>query len=81
MIPGHGVISTRADVAQGLEVLKQMKAAVERGVRDGKTLEQIQADRPFDQFRGSVPPWSTSDKSLDGWVKNFHREIIAVAGK
>jgi cyclase len=81
VIPAHGVISTRADVARGLEVLKQMKALVEQGVREGKTLEQLQADRPFDQFRGSVPPWSTSDKSLDGLVKNFHREISAAAGK
>lgn len=81
VVPGHGAISTRADVAHGLEVLKQMKALVELGVREGKTLQQLQADRPFDRFRGSVPAWSSSDKSLDGWVKDFHREISAAAGK
>jgi cyclase len=75
IVPGHGTISTRADVARGLEVLKGMKAVVERGVRDGKTLEQLQAERPFDQWRSSVPEWSSSDKSLDGWVRNFHREL------
>jgi len=75
IVPGHGVISTREDVARGLEVLKQMKAVVDEGVRDGKTLEQLQAERPFDKWRTSVPAWSSSDKSLDGWVRDFYREI------
>lgn len=75
IVPGHGVISTRADVARGLDVLKQMKAEVETAIRNGRTLEQLQAERPFDKFRSSVPEWSSSDKSLDGWVKNFYREL------
>ena len=75
IVPGHGKISTRADIVRGLEVLKGMKAVVETAIRDGKTLQQLQAERPFDQWRGSVPEWSSSDKSLDGWVKNFYREI------
>ena len=75
IVPGHGKISTRADVARGLEVLKQMKAAVEAGVMNGKTLQQLQAERPFDPWRSSVPEWSSSDKSLDGWVRDFYREL------
>jgi cyclase len=77
VVPGHGKVSSRADVQRGLDVLKQMKAIVEAGVRDGKTLEQLQSERPFDQFRDSVPQWSSADKSLDGWVKNFYRELTA----
>jgi cyclase len=77
VIPGHGTVSTRDDVARGLDVLKQMKAVVERAVKEGKTLEQLTAERPFDQWRGSVPAWSSSDKSLDGWVRNFYRELTA----
>jgi cyclase len=75
IIPGHGEISTRADVARGLDVLKGMKAVVEAGVQSGKTLEQLQAERPFDQWRSSIPQWSRSDKSLDGWVRDFYREL------
>ena len=75
IVPGHGKISTRADIVRGLEVLRGMKAVVETAIREGKTLQQLQAERPFDQWRGSVPEWSSSDKSLDGWVKNFYREI------
>jgi glyoxylase-like metal-dependent hydrolase (beta-lactamase superfamily II) len=75
VVPGHGSISTRADVAAGLEVLKQMKTVVEAAVRDGKTLEQLTAERPFDKWRNSVPAWMSSDKALDGLVRRFHREI------
>jgi cyclase len=75
IVPGHGAISTRADIVRGLDVLKAMKAVVETAVRNGKTLQQLQAERPFDQWRGSVQEWSSSDKSLDGWVRDFYREI------
>jgi glyoxylase-like metal-dependent hydrolase (beta-lactamase superfamily II) len=77
VIPGHGAAATRDDVARGLEVLKQMKAVVERAVKEGKTLAQLTAERPFDPWRGSLPAWASSDKSLDGWVRNFHRELSA----
>lgn len=80
VVPGHGTISTRADVARGLDVLKQMKAVVESAVKDGKTLEQLTAERPFDKWRSSVPSWSSSDKSLDGWVRNFYRELGGSVG-
>jgi glyoxylase-like metal-dependent hydrolase (beta-lactamase superfamily II) len=75
IIPGHGTISTRSDIVRGLDVLKQMKAVVDTGVREHKTLEQLTAERPFDQFRNSVPAWASSDKSMDGWLRDFYREI------
>ena len=75
IVPGHGKISSRADIVRGLEVLQGMKAVVEAAVRDGKTLQQLQAERPFDKWRASVPEWSSSDKSLDGRVRDFYREI------
>jgi glyoxylase-like metal-dependent hydrolase (beta-lactamase superfamily II) len=77
VIPGHGTISTRADVERGLKVLMGMKATVERAIKDGKTLEQLTAQRPFDGFKSSVPAWSSSDKSMDGWVRDFYRELSA----
>jgi hypothetical protein len=52
-----------------------MKGVVEAGVRKGKTLQELQAERPFDPWRGSVPEWASSDKSMDGWVRDFYREI------
>ncbi len=77
VIPGHGTISTRADVERGLKVLMEMKATVERAIKDGNTLEQLTAQRPFDKFKSAVPAWSSSDKSMDGWVRDFYRELSA----
>jgi cyclase len=77
VVPGHGVVSTRADVVRGLEVLKGMQAVVETAVQNGKTLEQLTAERPFDKWRDALPSWASSDKSLDGRVRNFYREIAA----
>jgi hypothetical protein len=75
IVPGHGAVSTRADVVRGLDVLKQMRADVESAVRSGKSLEQLTAERPFDQWKSSLPKWASSDKSMDGWVRDFYREI------
>ena len=57
--------------------MRGMKTVVEKGIRDGQSLEQLTAARVFDQFRSSVPTWASSEKSMDGWLKNFHREISA----
>jgi cyclase len=75
IVPGHGVVSTRGDMVRGLDVLKEMKVAVETAVNQRKTLEQLTAERPFDRWRSYVPQWSSSDKSLDGLVRDFYREI------
>ena len=79
IVPGHGPISTRADIVRGLEVMRQMKTVVETGVRAGKTPDQLIAERPFDKFRDSFPTWASSDASLDGLVRRFHAEISAPA--
>jgi cyclase len=75
IIPGHGIVSSRADVASGLDIQQQMKTLVERAVQTGESLEQLTAKRPFDKWRNSVPQWAASDKSLDGWVRDFYREL------
>lgn len=73
IVPSHGAISSRADVARGLEILTAMKSIVEAGVAAGKTKEQMIAEKPFDQWKGSVawfiPP--------DGYVSGFYNELTA----
>jgi glyoxylase-like metal-dependent hydrolase (beta-lactamase superfamily II) len=73
VVPSHGAISTRADVARGLEVLMGMKAIVETAIASGKTQEQLIAEKPFDQWKDSIawfiPP--------DGYVSDFYKELKA----
>jgi cyclase len=73
VVPSHGAISSRSDVARGLEILTAMKAIVEAGIAAGKTKEQMIAEKPFDQWKGSVawfiPP--------GGYVADFYQELTA----
>jgi glyoxylase-like metal-dependent hydrolase (beta-lactamase superfamily II) len=79
IVPGHGAVSTRDDMARGLQVLKEMKMVVEAAVNQRKTLEQLTAERPFDKWRSFVPQWASSNESLDSYVRDFHREIAPLA--
>ncbi len=71
IVPSHGAVSSRADVARGLEILTEMKAIVEAGIAAGKTREQLIAEKPFDQWKDSIawfiPP--------DGYVSSFYKEL------
>ncbi len=71
IVPSHGAISSRADVARGLEILTEMQAIVEAGIAAGKTREQLIAEKPFDQWKDSIawfiPP--------DGYVSSFYKEL------
>lgn len=71
IVPSHGAVASRADVARGLEILKEMKALVEAGIAAGKTREQLIAEKPFDRWKDSIawfiPP--------DGYVSSFYKEL------
>jgi len=74
IVPGHGAIASRADMERGLDVLKAMKEVVEDAIRGGKTMDQLVAEKPFDKWKSEVPAWMSS---MDGYVKNFYRELTA----
>ena len=48
IIPGHGAVATKADLQQYRNMVSEIVAKVEAGIKAGKTLEQIKADRPAD---------------------------------
>jgi cyclase len=73
VVPGHGATSSRADVARGLEMLKEMKAIVEAGIAAGKSREQLVAEKPFEKWKGvlalTVP--------TQAYVGRFYNELTA----
>ena len=73
IVPSHGAISSRDDVARGLEILMKMKAIVEAGIAAGKTREQLIAEKPFDQWKDSIA-WFIP---TDGYVSSFYKELTA----
>jgi cyclase len=55
VIPGHGPVSSLDDVRRFAEMLQQTAAVVQRGIAQGKSLSQLQAERvlePWSEFAG-----------------------------
>ena len=50
IIPGHGPIASRADLARYRNMLVELRSRVGQGIAAGRTLEQIQAERHADGY-------------------------------
>jgi len=50
LIPGHGNMATKADLRKYLDVLNGTVAAIQAGIDQGKSLEQLQRDRVLDKW-------------------------------
>jgi glyoxylase-like metal-dependent hydrolase (beta-lactamase superfamily II) len=76
IIPGHGPLATKTDLAAFLAMLKETSAIVQKGIDEGKTVEQVIAAKPLAKW----DKWSwllTSDtfvkvlyNGLKGLAKN-----------
>jgi cyclase len=49
VIPGHGPLSTPADVREFLDMLKDTRALVAQAVKQGKTTAHMKKDRLLDR--------------------------------
>lgn len=57
VIPGHGALATIDDVRSYVTMLKETRGVVEKGVKTGKTLEQLKQEKvlePWKQFSGQM---------------------------
>lgn len=45
IIPGHGKLGTKADLRKFVQMLKDTSAAVEAGIKQGKTLDQLKQEK------------------------------------
>jgi len=50
IIPGHGPVSTKADVAKFVEMLKGCVSAVETGITQGKSLDALQKEQVLKKY-------------------------------
>lgn len=72
IIPGHGPLSTPADVRRFVDMLKDTRALVEQAVRQGKTPAQMKQDRILAKYedlgKGFIKP--------DAWIDTLYTEIV-----
>ncbi|WP_373476133.1 MBL fold metallo-hydrolase [Sphingorhabdus sp.] len=71
IIPGHGVIATKADLQNHRNMIATVIAKVETGIKEGKTLDQIKASRPADGFGVKTDGFITAD----GFVETVYAQL------
>jgi cyclase len=67
VIPGHGGLSAVADLKPYLAMLKDAAARVEKGIKAGKTAEQLKREKVLAGYEswGGEGKFVTTDKFID----------------
>jgi glyoxylase-like metal-dependent hydrolase (beta-lactamase superfamily II) len=71
VIPGHGPLSTFDDVSRYVVMLKETTAAVSKGIKAGKTLEQLKKEKvlePWKKYNGTFI-------SADAFIETLYSEL------
>ena len=71
VIPGHGALATLDDVRPFLTMLKETRAVVEKGVKAGKTLQQLQQEKVLAQWE----KFSGQFVSTDLFIETLYNEL------
>jgi cyclase len=61
VIPGHGPLSNLDDVRRYSEMLRNTRAAVEKGLKAGKTLEQLKQEKVLEPWKNLSGPFVSTD--------------------
>lgn len=72
IIPGHGEVSTRADLQEYRDALWSMRSAVAALMEEGMTLDQILAARPI---RAQAQAWGQNEASETNFVATLHHSL------
>jgi cyclase len=76
VIPGHGQLSTVADMRPYLEMLKDTRAIVADAVKQGKTLDQLKQEKALAKWQS----WSGPFISTDAFIETLYNELTGKAG-
>jgi cyclase len=72
VIPGHGALATLDDVRPFVTMLKETRAVVEKGVKAGKTLQQLQQEKVLAQWDKQ---YSGQFVSTDLFIETLYNEL------
>jgi glyoxylase-like metal-dependent hydrolase (beta-lactamase superfamily II) len=71
VIPGHGQLSNLDDVRAYVTMLKDTRAAVEKGVKKHKTLEQLKQEKVLDPWK----KFSGDFISTDAFIETLYNDL------
>jgi glyoxylase-like metal-dependent hydrolase (beta-lactamase superfamily II) len=76
VIPGHGPVSNLDDVRKYVAMLKETRGIVERGVKSGRTLEQLKAEKVLAKYPSPPGAFITADL----FIETLYNELTATPG-
>ena len=76
VIPGHGAVSNLDDVRDYVKMLKETRAAVQAGIQQGKTLDQLKQEKVLDPWK----KWSGDFINSDAFIETIYNDSTGKAG-
>jgi len=77
VIPGHGELSTVADMKPYADMLRETLAKVQAGMKQGKTLDQLQKEKVLAGYE----KWSGDFISTDKWIETLYHDLTDKKGE
>ena len=77
VIPGHGAISNLDDMKRFVTMLKETLAVVDKGVKQGKSLEQLQKETVLAPWE----KWSGGFVKTDTWLETLYNDLTGKEGE
>jgi cyclase len=76
VIPGHGMVSNLDDVRACVKMLKETLAAVEKGVKQGKSFEQLKQEKVLEPWE----EWSTGFVTSNVFLETLYNDLTGKDG-
>lgn len=71
IIPGHGPLATKDDLARAITMLRETTAVVREGIRKGKTLEKLKEEKVFAKYE----EWGKGFMKTDSFMEILYRDL------
>jgi cyclase len=81
VIPGHGPVSTLTDVRSFVTMVKETRAAVEKAIKAGKTLEQLKQEKVLEPWQKHSGPFVSTDLFIETLYNELTGKKMAAAVK
>jgi cyclase len=77
VIPGHGPISNLDDVRRYITMLKETLAVVEKGIKQGKTLDQLKQENVLAPWQ----KWNGDFITTEQWLVTLYNDLTGQKGE
>jgi cyclase len=77
VIPGHGPVSNLGDMKKFVIMLKETLAVVDKGIKQGKSLEQMQKENVLAPWE----KWNGGFLKTDTWLETLYNDLTGKKGE